>query len=132
MCLWLCIVVGQLSGRNVLSTIFVEITYSNWSLASIYSTIENSFTYAFKREKLCYRKPGNSNLHWRWLNFKRTFWYPQFFQKKWTKTFDLTTMIPQVDLFFFGFWKNLKTPKRHFEINWPWRTDFVSCFLSLS
>ena len=28
-------------------------------------------------------------------------------------------MIPQVDLFSFVFWKNLKTPKRHFEINWP-------------
>ena len=30
-----------------------------------------------------------------------------------------TTNIPQVDLFSFIFWKNLKTPKRHFEINWP-------------
>ena len=39
--------------------------------------------------------------------------------KKRTKQFDLTTMIPQVDLFSFVFWKNLKTPKRHFEINWP-------------
>ena len=28
-------------------------------------------------------------------------------------------MIPQVDLFSFVFWKNLKIPKRHFEINWP-------------
>ena len=37
--------------------------------------------------------------------------------KKRTKKFDLTTMIPQVDLFSFVFWKNLKTPKRHFEIN---------------
>ena len=37
--------------------------------------------------------------------------------KKLTKKFDLTTMIPQVDLFSFVFWKNLKTPKRHFEIN---------------
>ena len=36
--------------------------------------------------------------------------------KKRTKKFDLT-MIPQVDLFSFVFWKNLKTPKRHFEIN---------------
>ena len=33
--------------------------------------------------------------------------------------FDFTTMIPQVDLFSFVFWKKLKTPKRHFEINWP-------------
>ena len=36
--------------------------------------------------------------------------------KKRTKKFDLTTMIPQVDLFSFVFWKNLKSPKRHFEI----------------
>ena len=39
--------------------------------------------------------------------------------KKRTKKFDLTTMIPQVDLFLFIFWKNLKAPKRHFEIKWP-------------
>jgi hypothetical protein len=37
--------------------------------------------------------------------------------KKRTKKIDLTTMIPQVDLFSFAFWKNLKTPKRLFEIN---------------
>ena len=28
-------------------------------------------------------------------------------------------MKPQVDLFSFVFWRKLKTPKRHFEINWP-------------
>ena len=28
-------------------------------------------------------------------------------------------MLPQVELFPFIFWKNLKTPKRRFEINWP-------------
>ena len=39
--------------------------------------------------------------------------------KKRTNEFDFTTMIPQVDLFSFVFWKKLKTPKRHFEINWP-------------
>ena len=33
--------------------------------------------------------------------------------------FDFTTMKPQVDLFSIVFWKKLKTPKRHFEINWP-------------
>ena len=31
--------------------------------------------------------------------------------KKRTKKFDLATMIPQVDLFSFVFWKNLKTQK---------------------
>ena len=28
-------------------------------------------------------------------------------------------MIPQVDMFSFVLWKNLKTPKTHFKINWP-------------
>ena len=39
--------------------------------------------------------------------------------KKRTNKVDFTTMIPQVDLFSFIFWKILKTPKRYFEINWP-------------
>ena len=39
--------------------------------------------------------------------------------KKRTKKFDLTTMIPQIELFSFVFRKNLKTTKGHFEINWP-------------
>ena len=37
--------------------------------------------------------------------------------KKRRKKFDLTTVILQVDLFSSVFWKNLKTPKIHFEIN---------------
>ena len=37
--------------------------------------------------------------------------------KKRTNKFDFTTMIPQVDLFTFVFWRKLKTPKRHFEVN---------------
>jgi hypothetical protein len=32
------------------------------------------------------------------------------------RTINLTIMIPQVDLFPFVFWKNLKIPKIHFEI----------------
>ena len=39
--------------------------------------------------------------------------------KKWTKEFDFTTMIPQVDLFSFVFWRKSKTPKNHLEIIWP-------------
>ena len=31
-----------------------------------------------------------------------------------------------VDLFSFVFWKKVKTPKRHFEINWPLVHDFSS------
>ena len=33
------------------------------------------------------------------------------------KKIDLTTMKPQGDLFSFVFWKDLKTPQIHFEIN---------------
>ena len=53
------------------------------------------------------------------LNSKGLFgMYPQFFQKTNEKNSTyLATMIPQVDLFSFIFWKNLKTPKRNFEIN---------------
>ena len=35
------------------------------------------------------------------------------------KKFNLTTMVLQVNLFSFDFWKNLKTPKIRFKINWP-------------
>ena len=41
--------------------------------------------------------------------------------KKRTKEFDFTTMIPQVDLFLFVFWRKSLTPKNHFEIIWPLR-----------
>ena len=41
-----------------------------------------------------------------------------FLQKR-TKEFDFTTMIPQIDLFSFVFWRKSKTPKNHFEIIWP-------------
>ena len=37
--------------------------------------------------------------------------------KKRTNKLDSTTMVPQIDWFSFVFWKNLKTPKRHFEIS---------------
>ena len=41
--------------------------------------------------------------------------------KKQTNEFNFTIMIPQVDLFLFSFifWKIMKTPKRHSEINLP-------------
>ena len=43
-------------------------------------------------------------------------------------------MKPQVDLFSFVFWKKLKTPKRHFKINWPLKgsQDFVHTFTMAS
>ena len=40
--------------------------------------------------------------------------------KKQTNEFYFTTMKPQFDLFSFLFWKKLKTPKNHFEINMDW------------
>ena len=36
-----------------------------------------------------------------------------------TKKFNLPTMVPQVELFSFVFLEELKTPKRHFEVNGP-------------
>ena len=44
---------------------------------------------------------------------------PTFLPKKWTNKFDFTTMILQVNLFSFVFWRKSTTPKNHFEINWP-------------
>ena len=41
--------------------------------------------------------------------------------KKRTNKFDFTTMIPQVDLFSFVFWRKSTTSKNLFEINWPLR-----------
>ena len=42
----------------------------------------------------------------------------QCFLQKRTYEFYFTTMKPQVDLFSFVFWRKLKIPKRHYEINW--------------
>ena len=51
--------------------------------------------------------------------------------RKRTKQFNLT-MIPLVDLFSYVFWKNLKTPKRHFEIHWPlWFSTVIWQFIDL-
>ena len=40
-----------------------------------------------------------------------------------------STMIPQVDLVSFVFWKKLKTQKRHFEIKWPLEITQVKHYL---
>ena len=52
---------------------------------------------------------------------KKSKWFFQadVSSKKRTNEFYFTTMKPQVDLFSFIFWRKLKTPKRHFEIDWP-------------
>ena len=48
---------------------------------------------------------------------RNDFFKPTFPPKKRTNKFYFTAMKPQVDLFSFVFWRILKTPKRHFEIN---------------
>ena len=65
------------------------------------------------------------HLHWPFFylskrsnNFKRTFRYPQFFQKT-NEKIGLNYYYTSGWIFSFVFWKNLKTPKKHFEINWP-------------
>ena len=48
--------------------------------------------------------------------------------RKRTKQFNLT----MIDLFSYVFWKNLKTPKRHFEIHWPlWFSTVIWQFIDL-
>ena len=58
---------------------------------------------------------------------KKSKWFLQanISSKKRTTEFYFTTMKPHVDLFSFDFWRKLKSPKRHFEIDWPL---FVSYF----
>ena len=50
--------------------------------------------------------------------------------KKQTNEFDFTTMIHQVDLFSFVFWRKSTTPKNHFEINWPLGEHRGKCKIS--
>ena len=52
---------------------------------------------------------------------KKSKWFFQadVSSKKRMNKFYFTTMKLQVDLFSFVFLRKLKTPKRHFEINWP-------------
>ena len=57
-----------------------------------------------------YATKGQTKLNWL---------FQQMFPPKDKQTNSTTTMIPQVNLFLFSFWRKLKTPKRHFEINWP-------------
>ena len=46
--------------------------------------------------------------------------------KKERNEFDFTTMIPQIDLLLFNFWRKLKTPESYFEINWPLKNIMAS------
>ena len=68
--------------------------------------------------------PASNQGRWESLaDFKGQTMSKWFFQahvssKKRTNEFYFTAMKPQVDLFSFSFWRKLKAPKRHFEINW--------------
>ena len=57
---------------------------------------------------------------------RNDFFKPTFPPKNEKNKFYFTTMKPQVDLFSFIFWRKLKTPKRHFEINWPLKVIFIN------
>ena len=48
---------------------------------------------------------------------RKDFFQTDVSSKKQTNEFYFTTMKSQVELFSFVFWRKLKTPKRHFEIN---------------
>ena len=52
--------------------------------------------------------------------------------RKQTKKLHLTSMVPQVEPIFFCFLEELKTPKRHFEINWPLAIEFRKWFFYLN
>ena len=47
------------------------------------------------------------------------FFQDEVSSKNRTNKFTFTTIIPQVDLFSSVFRKKLKTPKRHFDFDWP-------------
>ena len=77
--------------------------------------LEVLFTTSLKLETQSYRSSffSKGQKKWKW------FFQDDVSSKKRTNESYFTTMKPQVDLFSFVFWKKLKTPKRHFEINWP-------------
>ena len=64
----------------------------------------------------------SKNINFTWQHTKgqkksKLFFQDEVSSKKTTNKFYFTTVKPQVDLFSFIFWKKLKTPKIHFEIN---------------
>ena len=66
--------------------------------------------YIGKYIKVLYGRPLKVRQIW------NVFFKPTFLLQK-----ERTTLL-LVDLFSFVFWKKVKTPKRHFKINWPLRT----------
>ena len=62
------------------------------------------------------------------VNFVRTFWYPQFFQKA-SENILLNYYDTSDQIVFVCFLEALKTPKRHSEIKWPLARDWKHSFL---
>ena len=72
--------------------------------------------FSFLKKRKCWDIFGHSP-----KGQKKSKWFFQaeVSSKKPTIEFYFTAMKPHVDMFSFIFWRKLKTPKRHFEINWP-------------
>ena len=75
--------------------------------------VRHNYSHRVSYLQECYSNSDRKN-KLRSVNFKRTFCYPQFFQKR-TKKFDLTTMIPQVELFSFAFLEEFEDTKNTFR-----------------
>ena len=99
-----------------------------WFPHSMFNTVENCYVpsmlilFLFRIQSFVYQNilfKGQSKVKW--------FFQAKVSYKKRTNEFDFTIMIPQVDLFSFVFWKKSKTPKKHFEINWPLDVLYAWC-----
>ena len=92
-------------------------------------------TYLFQK-KMMYSSALNKRLSLKVRQSQNDFFKPMFPPKKETNKFYFTAMKPQVDLFWFFFWRKLKTPKRHFETNGSlkmrshWHTYSANVFFS--
>ena len=98
--------------------IFVSKKAGNWK------NWDHSYHISFKVHIFWEAHKILRNLHLTFVLFKgqiisKWFLVSLISYNKWTKEFNFTTMIPQVDLFLFVFWRKSKSPKNHFEIIWP-------------
>ena len=91
--------------------------YINWLLLASYYKYSSYYTYSLVNF------PYFSNI--RTVQFKKIFLKVKQNQNDFFKPMFLpkneqtNSILLLVDLFLFIFWKKVKTPKRHFEINWP-------------
>ena len=96
--------------------------YINWLLLASYYKYSSYYTYSlvnfpyFSNIRTVQLKKKNLS---KGQTKSKWFFQADVSSKKWTNEFNFTTMIPQVDLFSFVYWKKSKTPENHLEINWP-------------